>query len=82
MDKIPIEIFVTDQLRQDRYKLIIAQIGLSEDLARLTLVTFFRDQGVNFVTPALARELSQRVAAELETKEGVSGVVRRLISGS
>jgi hypothetical protein len=82
MDKIPIEIFVTDQLRQDRYKLIIAQIGLSEDLARLTLVTFFRDQGVNFVTSALARELSQRVAAELETKEGVSGVVRRLITGS
>jgi hypothetical protein len=54
VNKIPIEIFIADQLRQDRYKLIIAQIGLTEDLARLTLVNFFRDQGVHFVTPALA----------------------------
>ncbi len=78
MNKIPIEIFVAEQLRQDRYKLIIAQIGLTEDLARLTLVNFFRDQGVHFVTPALAIELSQRVALELESREGVSGVARRM----
>jgi hypothetical protein len=45
----------------------------------LTLVRFFRDQGVNFVTPNLALELADRVATELERRQGVSGVVTRML---
>lgn len=77
MDKIPIEIFVAEQLKHDRYKLIVAQMGVDESLVKATLVKFFREQGLNFVTPSLARELSLRVAQELETKHGVSGVAGR-----
>jgi hypothetical protein len=79
MDKIPIEIFVSEQLKNDRYRSIISQMAVSETLVHLTLVRFFRDQGVNFVTPNLALELADRVATELERRQGVSGVVTRML---
>lgn len=79
MDKIPIEIFVSEQLKNDRYRSIISQMAVSETLVHLTLVRFFRDQGVNFVTPTLALELADRVAHELEHRQGVSGVVSRML---
>ena len=79
MDKIPIEIFVSEQLKNDRYRSIISQLAVSETLVLLTLVRFFRDQGVNFVTPNLALELADRVATELERRQGVSGVVTRML---
>ena len=79
MDKIPIEIFVSQQLKNDRYRSIISQMAVSETLVHLTLVRFFRDQGVNFVTPNLALELADRVATELERRQGVSGVVTRML---
>jgi hypothetical protein len=79
MDKIPIEIFVSEQLKNDRYRSIISQLAVSETLVHLTLVRFFRDQGVNFVTPNLALELADRVATELERRQGVSGVVTRML---
>ena len=79
MDKIPIEIFVSEQLKNDRYRSIISQMAVSETLVHLTLVRFFRDQGVNFVTPNRALELADRVATELERRQGVSGVVTRML---
>lgn len=79
MEKIPVEIFVAEQLKNDRYKSIISQMSVNETLVQLTLIQFFKDQGVNFVTPSLASILADRVACELEHRQGVSGVVTRML---
>jgi hypothetical protein len=43
------------------------------------LVRFFKDQGINFITPGLASILADRFAHELEQRQGVSGVVGRML---
>ena len=79
VEKIPVEIFVAEQLRHPRYKSIIAQMAVNETLVHLTLVKFFKDQGIHFITPGLATILADRVAHELEHRQGVSGVVSRML---
>jgi hypothetical protein len=79
MEKIPVEIFVSEQLNHPRYKSIIAQMAVNETLVHLTLVRFFKDQGINFITPGLASILADRFAHELEQRQGVSGVVGRML---
>lgn len=79
MEKVPVEIFVAEQLTHPRYKSIIAQMAVNETLVHLTLVRFFKDQGIHFITPGLANVLADRVAHELEQRQGVSGIVSRML---
>jgi hypothetical protein len=79
MEKIPVEVFVTEQLRHPRYKSIIAQMAVNESFVQMALVKFFKEQGINFITPGLASVLADRVAHELEHQNGVSGVVGRML---
>ena len=82
MDKLPIEVFIEQQLKQSRYKSIIAQLGVDPVVVQLALVSYLREQGVHMVTPSLGIELAERMAFELEHRHGVSGVARTLIQKS
>ncbi len=82
MDKLPIEVFIEQQLKQSRYKSIIAQLGVDPVIVQLALVAYLREQGVHMVTPTLGIELGDRLAYELEHRHGVSGVARTLIQKS
>ena len=82
MEKLPIEIFIDQQLKRSRYKSIIAQLGVDPVAVQFALVAYLREQGVHMVTPTLGEELAERMAFELETRHGVSGVARSIIEGA
>lgn len=71
MEKIPVEIFIAQQLRDPKYKSIIAQLAVDPIAVQATLVRYLRDQGIYLVTPTLAAELANHMADELEHRRGM-----------
>lgn len=80
MEKIPVEIFIAQQLRDPRYKLIITQLGVDPVAVELALVLYLRDQGIYLVTPTLAAELASRMEGELTQRRGMGKALSRLPS--
>ena len=80
MEKIPVEIFIAKQLREPRFKSIIAQLGVDPTAVELALVHYLRDQGIYLVTPTLAAELASRMEGELEGRRGMGKALNRLLS--
>lgn len=78
MEKRPVEIFIAQQLKEERYKTIIAQLGVDPVIVQAALISYLKDQGVNFVTPALGAELGGRLAKELEFGAETSVVARKI----
>lgn len=71
MEKIPVEIFIAQQLRDPKYKSIIAQLAVDPIAVQATLVQYLRDQGIYLVTPTVAAELANHMAEELEHRRGM-----------
>ena len=71
MEKIPVEIFIAQQLRDPKYKSIIAQLAVDPIAVQAALVQYLRDQGVHMVTSTLAAELASHMAEELEHRRGM-----------
>ncbi len=80
MEKIPVEIFIAQQLRKPRFKSIIAQLGVDPAAVELTLVHYLGEQGIYLVTPTLADELASRMEGELEGRRGMGKALNRLLS--
>lgn len=82
MEKIPVEIFIAHQLRDPRYKSIIAQLAVDPIAVEAAVVQYLRDQGIHLVTPTLAAKLASHLADELEHRRGMGAGLKALFKKS
>ncbi|MCX6118311.1 MAG: hypothetical protein NT027_12270 [Proteobacteria bacterium] len=80
MEKVPIDLFISDQLKLDRYKSIITQLSVDPLIVHMALVTYFKDQGVFMVSASLGRQLSDKLVRDFETNEGIARAIHAKVN--